>query len=64
MTSKEKLKTTGNTLASLGGLSTVFSLTMFKDTTFTMITAILGVILAFAGVLLLQKAGKMEKDES
>lgn len=63
MKSKEKLKNTGTTLASLGGLATIFSLTVFKDSTFTMLTAILGVVLAFAGLMLLQKAGKMKEGE-
>lgn len=47
---------TGNLLASIGGLFTILSLTMFEDGTWKIIAALIGVALAFYGLLLIKKA--------
>ena len=58
MTDQSKSTKKGTLIASIGGLFTVFSLTIFEDKNMQLISALARVVLAFYGLILIQKSKK------
>ena len=54
----KKLANIGNVLSSLGGLLVILNFTTFKDSEWQLELAILAVVMAFAGLVILSKAKK------
>lgn len=58
MSTKDKLKSNGNTIAGVGGLFTILSLTIIEEPNWKIIVAGIGVVLAVYGVYLISKSKK------
>ena len=58
MTNPHKATSIGNLFAAVGGLFTILSLTVIDDKNWKVMIALLGVVIALYGVILIQRAKK------
>ncbi len=61
--SNKNLQSIGNTLACLGGLVVILNFTTWKDSEWGLALAVLAVVLALAGLFMINKGKARSKDE-